>query len=517
MRARPTVWRLLAAAGSGGLLAGLLLVTGSALARSSSLLPYPIAEVWPTAIRFLRVDRGATLREKDAESGYVLFDLTEGGKTYKGSFELVRTADSEGREATRVVANLPDLPRHFESTLLDKLALKVREEYGSPAPAPPRGGGSDPGRKKRPRRRNAPGPSDRRPAPAVARSAQLEEGGALLDGLPRCHVDPADAAVGGRFHRHLHLHRFQDDDGLSRGDGVANRYLDLPHGASDVGLDGRRHAHGRVGIVSGVVKGLSSPAGRARLRLAASGAALLAFCAADLPQVAAHAEFVPTLVNRYVSLTAFEARVDVMVSLLFGQLPAGERRRRMDLDRNGQIDPREVHRERLFWGQNPDRLVRFSVDGSPVRLTAAGVVDLNGDPGVAARPLLVTLHGSFDLSPGDRTIEVAGMADVERLGETEIALDIAAGWTLISSQGSAGRATGAAQRLFQFPGPRVAGGDLPRVTFSMRSFATGKRARPTWGPTAWAMLPVAALAILALAFLVARARRPPRQPPGAPH
>jgi hypothetical protein len=130
-------------------LLGLLLAAASARARSSSVLPYPLAEVWPTAIRYLRVDRGATVREKDLESGYVLFELAEGSKVYKGSLELIRTDDTEGRQATRVVANLTDLPRHFESTLLDKLALKVREEYGSPAPPPPRAPAEE-GRKKKP-------------------------------------------------------------------------------------------------------------------------------------------------------------------------------------------------------------------------------------------------------------------------------------------------------------------------------------------------------------------------------
>ncbi|HEY0710170.1 MAG TPA: hypothetical protein VGG33_25390, partial [Polyangia bacterium] len=78
-----------------------------------------------------------TLREKDAEAGYVLFELHESSKVYKGSLEIVRTSDSDEREATRVVVNIPDLPRHVELTLLDKLAAKVKDEYGSPvAPAP---------------------------------------------------------------------------------------------------------------------------------------------------------------------------------------------------------------------------------------------------------------------------------------------------------------------------------------------------------------------------------------------
>ncbi|HEY0705195.1 MAG TPA: hypothetical protein VGG33_00255, partial [Polyangia bacterium] len=39
----------------------------AAEARSSQLFSYAPADVWPTAVRYLRIDRGATLREKDAE------------------------------------------------------------------------------------------------------------------------------------------------------------------------------------------------------------------------------------------------------------------------------------------------------------------------------------------------------------------------------------------------------------------------------------------------------------------
>ena len=114
------------------------LAPAAALARSTSVVPYPQGEVWPTAIRFLRIDRGASIREKDVDSGYVLFDLPEGGKSWKGSLELVRVTDGEGREASKVVVSIPDLPRHFEGVLLDKLAIKLKDEYGSPAAPPPR-------------------------------------------------------------------------------------------------------------------------------------------------------------------------------------------------------------------------------------------------------------------------------------------------------------------------------------------------------------------------------------------
>jgi hypothetical protein len=113
------------------------LTTGRAQARSAAVLPYPLGDVWSTAVRFVRVDRGYTVREKDEESGYLLFDMVEGAKTYKGSLELIRALDEHGRDATRAVFSIPDLPRHFETMLLDKLSGKVRDERGSPAPPPP--------------------------------------------------------------------------------------------------------------------------------------------------------------------------------------------------------------------------------------------------------------------------------------------------------------------------------------------------------------------------------------------
>ena len=44
-------------------------------ARNASLVPYPTADVWPAAVRFLRVDRDYQLKEKDEAAGYILFDI----------------------------------------------------------------------------------------------------------------------------------------------------------------------------------------------------------------------------------------------------------------------------------------------------------------------------------------------------------------------------------------------------------------------------------------------------------
>ena len=102
------------------------------------VVQYPISDVWPTAVRFVRIDRNCVIREKDEASGYILFDCPEAGKLHKGSIELIRASDGDGRDITRVVATLPDLPHYLEQLLIDKLAAKLREDHGSPAPAPPR-------------------------------------------------------------------------------------------------------------------------------------------------------------------------------------------------------------------------------------------------------------------------------------------------------------------------------------------------------------------------------------------
>lgn len=117
-----------------------------AQARTLEIVPYPIVDVWPASVRFLRVDRSFPVREKDETAGYVLFDFTDGPKPCKASLELIRALDPEGRDATRVAVSIPDLPRRYEQMLIDKLAGKLREDHGPPAPPPRRNKPAEPAR-----------------------------------------------------------------------------------------------------------------------------------------------------------------------------------------------------------------------------------------------------------------------------------------------------------------------------------------------------------------------------------
>jgi hypothetical protein len=112
------------------------LVPALGWARTLDISPYPITSVWPAAVRFLRVDRGFPVREKDEAAGYVLFDYTDGPKPCKGSLELIRANDREGRDATRIAISIPDLPRRYEQMLVDKFVAKLRDDQGPPAPPP---------------------------------------------------------------------------------------------------------------------------------------------------------------------------------------------------------------------------------------------------------------------------------------------------------------------------------------------------------------------------------------------
>jgi hypothetical protein len=116
-------------------LLALLLLGGVAEARSEKTLAYPREPAWATAVRFLRVDAKLKITEKDAEAGYVIFELHEEKRTFRGSLEVIDTT-KDGRHVVRFVITIEDRPEYVEIELLNKLEQKLRVELGAPAPAP---------------------------------------------------------------------------------------------------------------------------------------------------------------------------------------------------------------------------------------------------------------------------------------------------------------------------------------------------------------------------------------------
>jgi hypothetical protein len=113
----------------------LLALCGVAHARSEKTLAYPRDQAWPAAVRFIRVDERLKVIEKDADAGYVLFELHEDGKTFRGSLEVIDVV-KDGRHVVRFVMQIEDRPAWVELEMLIRLEQKLRAELGTPAPAP---------------------------------------------------------------------------------------------------------------------------------------------------------------------------------------------------------------------------------------------------------------------------------------------------------------------------------------------------------------------------------------------
>lgn len=117
--------------------AGLLaLLASPAAARSERSTYHGFEKVWPTAVRHLAVDEKFKILERDAETGYVTFEVTDHGKVYGGALEVVKVDDG-GRPATRLVLHIADRPSWMEGAVLDRLLAKLHKEHGDPPPPPP--------------------------------------------------------------------------------------------------------------------------------------------------------------------------------------------------------------------------------------------------------------------------------------------------------------------------------------------------------------------------------------------
>lgn len=115
-----------------------------AMARVEEPLRYSKEQSFSTALRFLRIDNGYTVTEKDSETGYLLFEYPEKGGSGKvsGSIEIVDRGDS-----VAIVIQLPKLPTYYEQHLADALLKKLRADYGEPPKRAPQAKPEEPRKK----------------------------------------------------------------------------------------------------------------------------------------------------------------------------------------------------------------------------------------------------------------------------------------------------------------------------------------------------------------------------------
>jgi hypothetical protein len=116
---------------------GMGLWPGPAAAKSQKKVSYSYEQVWPAAVRFLRVDEGFEITEKDVEAGYVIFVVAEDGKRFRGSMEIVRISGKDEPPALLLLIGIEDRPEYMEQGILDRFEQKLRAELGAPRPVRP--------------------------------------------------------------------------------------------------------------------------------------------------------------------------------------------------------------------------------------------------------------------------------------------------------------------------------------------------------------------------------------------
>src|SRR6187549_3537059 len=119
----------------GLLLAATAFFTQSATARVGGDSAYSKAQTYSGALRYLRVDLGYEVVEKDPDSAYLVFRYAPPGQPKSESFGTVEVVEAD--EHVRVFVRIPRMPEYHERVLRDGLLKKLREEYGVPAPRVP--------------------------------------------------------------------------------------------------------------------------------------------------------------------------------------------------------------------------------------------------------------------------------------------------------------------------------------------------------------------------------------------
>jgi hypothetical protein len=118
---------------SGATLASAVLValtlSVSAGANVETETAYTKSQTYNAALRYLRVDLGYEVIEKDPDAAYLLFRFAAQSKKApsNGAIEIV-----DQKAGVRVYVRLPELPHYQEQMLSDGLFQKLRSEYGEP-------------------------------------------------------------------------------------------------------------------------------------------------------------------------------------------------------------------------------------------------------------------------------------------------------------------------------------------------------------------------------------------------
>ena len=119
-------------------LAALLLSSQRAIARVGGDSEYSKAQTYSGALRYLRVDLGYEVTERDPDAAYLIFRYQLPGQNKATATGTVEVVDADGH--VKLFVQIPSMPEYHERVLRDGLVRKLHDEYGIPphkAPPPP--------------------------------------------------------------------------------------------------------------------------------------------------------------------------------------------------------------------------------------------------------------------------------------------------------------------------------------------------------------------------------------------
>ena len=119
------------------LVLGAVLSAAVAAARVEGESEYTKAQTYSGALRYLRVDLGYEVVEKDPDAAYLVFKYQPVGQPKDDTLGTIEVVESG--EHVRVFVRIPRMPEYHERVLRDGLLKKLREEYGVSAPRKPEG------------------------------------------------------------------------------------------------------------------------------------------------------------------------------------------------------------------------------------------------------------------------------------------------------------------------------------------------------------------------------------------
>jgi hypothetical protein len=120
---------------AGIVLATLILCTNSATARVGGECEYSKAQTYSGALRYLRVDLGYEVTERDPDAAYLIFRYQVPGQNKETRTGTVEIVDADGH--IKLFVQIPSMPEYHERVLRDGLVRKLHDEYGEPPPRPP--------------------------------------------------------------------------------------------------------------------------------------------------------------------------------------------------------------------------------------------------------------------------------------------------------------------------------------------------------------------------------------------